>query len=772
MQSQGRECAWLQTPLAAVGFALALAGYTSGQQFLFLGSNDFELTAPQIETISGATQSRLEQVKALVADRQWDEAVDALREIAADDGGRVVKTEEGSFVSLPIYCQMQVAAMPPEGLAAYRSRVDAASKTMLRDGLAARDSEQLNRVAEEMFCSSWGDDALAAIGELALERGDYAGARRAWQAISPQLRDPQGRAPWFALYDVDLARQWPAIASLWESRSLPANWLAYPDTDLNLADVRARLVLASIREGDLARATLELELLRRLHPDATGRLGGVDGPYAPALERLLASARDWPNAARATDWPTFGGSFTRNGIAAPLGPLDHQEWTEPIRLPTIPAHRIRSLEVRGMPVEAAGDVPIRETQRLVNFHPVVVDGRIYFSDGRQIHAANLATGKPAFTADGVIYKNDISPELAGQTSVGGLAAGWPRYTLSAANGVLYARIGSDATSRLQPERTRTDERLVGIDLTREGLLTFQVKPDDGAWSFDGVPVSDGPNVYVAMRHSDANPGAYVACYDAATGRRLWRTFLGAADTPAAGRGDEATHNLLTLVGDRIYANTNLGIVASLDTKNGQVVWLRRYDRLSGKQQRAGPIHFDRELSPCVYDRGLLFVAPADSPQVFALDADTGATVWATDRLAGVVHLLGVVDGTLIASGNQLWGLDARSDHVRFVWPESEHAGVRGFGRGVIAGREVFWPTRDKIYVFDVANGEQTREPIDLGPLADCGANLVAVGGRLLVVGRERIMALGPKPAPKPRDEPAEDVESVAAKPQAAIVTFN
>ena len=64
----------------------------------------------------------------------------------------------------------------------------------------------------------------------------------------------------------------------------------------------------------------------------------------------------------------------------------------------------------------------------------------------------------------------------------------------------------------------------------------------------------------------STPHAYVACFDAATGRRLWRTSIGAADTPAGGLGDEITHNLLTLVGDRIYFNTNLGLVAALDAE--------------------------------------------------------------------------------------------------------------------------------------------------------------------------------------------------------------
>ena len=99
--------------------------------------------------------------------------------------------------------------------------------------------------------------------------------------------------------------------------------------------------------------------------------------------------------------------------------------------------------------------------------------------------------------------------------------------------------------------------------------------------------------------------------------------------------------------------------------------------------------------------------------------------------------------------------------MQFVWPESEHAGVRGFGRGLVAGEEVFWPTRDRIYVFDVITGQQTREPIDISALGSTGANLVAAEGRLLVVGQDRMMLLGPQPQPKPRKEEADAAETVA-----------
>jgi hypothetical protein len=128
--------------------------------------------------------------------------------------------------------------------------------------------------------------------------------------------------------------------------------------------------------------------------------------------------------------------------------------------------------------------------------------------------------------------------------------------------------------------------------------------------------------------------------------------------------------------------------------------------------------------------------------MFALDAVTGQRIWSTDKLADGFHLIGVVQQNLVVGGQRLWGLDVRSGAVRFVWPESEHAGIRGMGRGVVAGDEVYWPTRQEIYVLHAVTGERTRSPISLAPVGANGANLAAANGYLIVAGHDKLIALG------------------------------
>ena len=172
---------------------------------------------------------------------------------------------------------MQLARLPAEALAAYRRRVDPLAERWYRDGVANRDEALLRRVVDELFCSSWGDDALLALGELALERGDYAAARRYWEQISPLTRDPNGKPLWLALRGVDLDKHWPEIERRWPIRPQPPTWLAYPDTDSTWPMCGPGLILVSIRAGEFDRAALELDAFRRWHPQAAGPLGRAGG---------------------------------------------------------------------------------------------------------------------------------------------------------------------------------------------------------------------------------------------------------------------------------------------------------------------------------------------------------------------------------------------------------------------------------------------------------------------------------------------------------------
>lgn len=754
-----------------------------GMQIGGLAALPVELAPAQVDRVSNATRTRLEQVRSLAANQSWVEAIDILISLSTDASSGVVDLGDDRFASLATYCQLQISRMPPDALEEYRRRVDAAAENLYRNGVAARDHRLLRRAVREYYCSSWGDDALWALGELALEQGDYSAARRWWEQISPLLRDPSGLPVWLALREIDLDAHWPQVERRWNQRSHPPTWQAYPDTGLDLAQVRAWLVVASIRSGEWERATIELAAFRHWHPQATGQLGGQSGTYAAALDRLYATAHEWPAEPLSTDWPTFAGSPARSPHAAPIGPLDGAAWTTPVTFspPAVPSNA--SLEGRWLAGDVERDgprIPVRESQHPLTCFPVSVDGMVAFNDGTQIAAVDLETGQPTVTRDGRLYRGE--PGRAADTIEGfgirGRAnqlfmniepSSVQRHTLSVAGNVLYGRVGRAAAAAIDTSPESTSERLIGLDLERDGQLTFRVRPDSASWSFDGAPIGDLRRIFVAARDGAMSPRAHVICFDVATGNELWRTYIGTADAPGAGQ-QQYSHNLLTLVGDRLYYSTSLGFVAALDTDDGRICWVRGYERRTSQPTgvgRAKPLHYDRAPAPCLYHGGLLVAAPSDTQCIFCLDAETGQMLWSNDQLPDVLHLLGVVRDNLIVGGNRLAALDIGNGTLKFIWPESETAGIRGMGRGLIAGEEVFWPTRTEIYVMDGGLGGLRRPPIPLGDISDCGANLAAARGRLIAAGYDKIMAWGPTSAVPASGGKSEEAH---ASPTAATTT--
>ena len=282
----------------------------------------------------------------------------------------------------------------------------------------------------------------------------------------------------------------------------------------------------------------------------------------------------------------------------------------------------------------------------------------------------------------------------------------------------YARIGGVSTSRLQPNRVRTGDRLVGIDLARDGLLTFQVSPTTAPGRSTARPVSDGERVCVAMRHSDVPPHAYVACYDAATGRRLWRTSIGAADTPAAGRGDEITHNLLTLVGDRIFSNTNLGLVAALDRPTGRSAGCTATTAWRGTSLPGGRCISTAIRRRAFIDKGLVIRRPGRLAAGLRARRRNRPDIWVTDgsRTRFICWASSTERSSSAAIG--CGAVNARSGRTRLSGrrastPESAASGAARSPATKSSGRRAI-----EIYVFDAVTGERTRSPIDLAPYSD------------------------------------------------------
>jgi outer membrane protein assembly factor BamB len=679
--------------LSAVGPQRAQAQFLSP-----MAGSQFELAdSVELDRAEAAVLAQLERVKAFLADQKWEEAIDTLVEVMENYDGKLLGVTENRFVGMRDYCQIQLASLPPDALKIYRARVDPMSHKWYEDGNANRDPRPLRMVVDRALSGSWGDDALMALGDMALEAGNYASARWYWERIIPHRAG--------------------------------SNWPGYPDTNLDLAAVRARLVLVSILEGSVDRAHEELDQFARLHGKARGRLGGREVNFAEALGALLTESEVWPARPQNRDWPTFAGSPERNTVSPRKFDAGPAAWRIP--LPRIAAQSFRP-GVKTAADAAAG----------LSYHPVIVGDMAFVNTPGEILAVNLNTGKPIWgnVAPAIFHEqlNMAAAEMLAASST----MGTPRFTLTVYSGKLYAYMGAGVTGFPQGQPASGPRgSLVCLDLSAEGRLLWKIESEEG-WTFDGTPIVDSSGVYVAMRRIDIRPQAYVACFDVQSGRMRWRRFIVSAETPARGMMSQISHNLLTLAGNSIYFNTNLGAVAAINIDDGRIEWVSLYPRQrQGDLARPDP-HWRRDLNPCVYHQGVVYAAPADSPRIFACDAYTGQILWQTGtQTEYALDLLGATDDHLIAGGKKLYWIGLKGEdrgHIKHVWPEGNEK--PGFGRGVLADGCVLWPTREQILVFDLKTA-QPRKSIDLLPFGAQGGNLLVTDLGLLIATGEELIAL-------------------------------
>jgi outer membrane protein assembly factor BamB len=699
----------------------------------------------QLAEVDNVARAHLEQVEGLLADGQWEEAVDALQAVLDAAGNTVIPAADDTgddagafqrYLGFRPYCQQRIvdlASQAPEALTAYRHRVDPLAEQWYRQGCEQQDAERWRDVVEFFFASSYGDDALLRLGEWQLERGLFTSARTSWQQIGSTPLP--GAAP-------------------------PA--LVYPDSDLDPALVQARLVLVSILEGSPQRASREWAALQEFAPDAEGTLGGQRGRYVALLRDLLDRSRNWPPPAEPAGWTTYGGTSRREKIPAEtidvgLRPL----WSIPL------------------PRRVADDVLDADTSRaaeqrdsLLSYHPLIVDHQVIVNAGQQwedIQAYDLHTGRALWPA------TDSGSPAARRGAVSDRAGGWggessapgtaelgvPRFSLTAHDTALYVKLGSPVTSQPLPGRSELAPGgyLAALDRTAQKKRLLEIHLDGAAWgpgwAFEGPPVTDDANLYVVLRRRDnVRHQAHVACFDRKWGRLQWRQFVAAADTLGQGQYAEITYSLLSLHEGVLYCNTNLGAVAALRVSDGQLLWLVRYPRQpTSDDEPYRPLrHLYRDITPCLVHRDQVFAAPSDSDRIFALDAASGRVQWSTEppNAVDVVHLLGVGQGHLLAGGSRLYWIDARTGRLAAHFPERVEEDTSGHGRGLLAGTWVYWPTVDRIHIFRQSGPQRPRQPIDLAPLGLRGGNLVVSDNVLLIAADSRLTAL-----PARRDQVAQ-----------------
>ncbi|MEO0480923.1 MAG: PQQ-binding-like beta-propeller repeat protein [Planctomycetota bacterium] len=280
-----------------------------------------------------------------------------------------------------------------------------------------------------------------------------------------------------------------------------------------------------------------------------------------------------------------------------------------------------------------------------------------------------------------------------------------------------------------------------VTLDRHTLAKLWSTEEDPAisqWSFLAAPIVDGDSLIAPYLDGDS---IGVASLNVESGGLQWHSILHAAGSfyrrPPTPQ--------VTIENGTVFVITNAGVAACLDANDGQIRWLRRYERA----------HPTRETQPDSNVRGrpwpstlrvarhrallgfvptapirfesLVILAPSDGDLLIALDAIDGQLAWlmprevrgnVSSRRYELESVLGIDDGRLMVAGpDELVAVDARSG-VR-LWREAVPGGwVRSKwrGRGLCADGMVILPGEDQVLFRSLGeDGAWTSTPLPASP---------------------------------------------------------
>jgi outer membrane protein assembly factor BamB len=663
------------------------------------------------------TARRLAVADRLVSQGRWNEAIDEYGRIVDETGDDLVPVDAYLSMAARRLCQVRMAALPADALKLYRARVDSQAKQWLDAGIASRDVSILSRLVREAFASSHTDRALDLLGDLAFERGSFDEAERYWRMLAS-----------------------PA------SQIGTSNELVFPDPRLDPAQARAKQILAQLFRGDRNVCFKEMEAFRLVHAKAIGHLAGEDGSLVRILEGLLTNPGSIAPPEGRDSWSTFAGSGTRNFVLPRPGECL-------TRLPRNdgPLWRRRLDTGESVPTliqEPLSNAPAHAARSLA-FYPVIAGERVFVADARSVSGYDLPSGKRVFHYD--VSATGEGPGLSGKLP----ASAGTSFTLSIAEDRLYARLGSQGVEPRKSENNDSYLFCLSVDGTpRAKPERWRVKAPVAANSpgfFEGAPAVRGDLAVVAVTQVVLGRKlTSLACYDAQTGGLRWQRDV-CETLPPRDEADAVRTRLVTLAGGQVIYCSHSGAIVALDAVSGERLWARRYPSRNASRQSgvaAAPRVSPRILTPCLAAGRRIYTAPEDLDRILCLDLETGNLLWESAPLE-VVHLLGVARGRLIFTESvptnttvplqRIRAIDsATGNGIRHWVQPADGGGLTTFGRGLLAGEYVYWPTARGLRVLTQEDGEPVLEDQLIR------GNLAAANGYLVVADTETLSAYVPE----------------------------
>lgn len=635
----------------------------------------------------------------------WDVAVDKYSRVLREHPDSMVPmgTDGKAWRSVRRHVFERISKFPEQGLEAYRTANDAVAKSLyeqaLRDG-----GNGLQRVVNDYFFTSVGDNAAARLADIFAEQGRLQDALHCWELAARLYPNP------------DVAM--PPLVAKWAAACRRAG------DEKGWEEAKRRL-------EELGDAPLVMAGKRVTAKEAVGILEQVK----PAQLRTD----------RGTDWPRIGGNNAATRVSESAARNDVRLWSFPPNMSgeTLTNH-LNAARQAWQRMGAQGSF-------LHAFPAVGPGGEVVISDGISVWAVSLEDGKSLWKFPSDAKEDAIFTQtMVGQPRVMSMAS--PVIS----DGYVYVNF-LPRTVNMGGQNEVTYLAAISLD---KGIPRWTTKDDpelQNVW-FGSAPVVYGGRVYAAVTSSgNTAPSVELVVLNADTGKIERKVFLceGRRAMPGWGGWMVSEAPVVAESGGVLFINSNLGALAAIQAATFEVLWMIEYEVGAPKQgpNRRWPQQMGerngRGLSPVVVlDRRVCFLA-GDADNYLEYDALTGkkllsvpARIRTGNSSSGadaVRWFAGIREGHAWFQGDKYaFAIDltkvdpAKPDDAPVIALTQGRLAVKAAGKGFLTSNRFYLPLADGINVyeaknfklaFDAAWQEDTR-------LGDAGT-LLLVGDRML-----------------------------------------
>jgi len=227
----------------------------------------------------------------------WDRALKSLYSIPEPQSVRFIDGENGFVIPVASKRRTLLAALPTEGLAAYKTFHDDDARKLFEEADGPNQLRDLERVYSSYFSTSVGDNAADRLGDLYFELGRFDRAADCWLTI---LRER-------------------------------------PDTDLAPALISLKAALALHRAARRSEFEQVQADLKAKYDDETVTVGGESGKPTEVLKKLIGDDSSSPDPSSKTEEPASGPDLSQpiepawqvrfsESIEAGMTPLERSQW--------------------------------------------------------------------------------------------------------------------------------------------------------------------------------------------------------------------------------------------------------------------------------------------------------------------------------------------------------------------------------------------------------------------------------------------------------------